>query len=310
MSLGDEVELKPQAPKNGRRPNILMLFSDEHNARMSGFMGDRIVQTPNLDRLASQGVVFDNAYCNSPLCSPSRQSFMAGLYCHHADIWNNTASMPEDTVTWAHMLSLAGYETSLVGKMHFNGYQRMYGFDRRPVLEANDAGESFYSYGARTSHLWTDPLPYSSSRVRSDPTQSLLRAGPDTPQRLPIFQKDLEILDVTLKMLREKATEPDSQPWAICSSFVLPHPPLRGRADIVERYRGKGDLPVNYKGEGRDVCDRYIQYWYGNMYEASEEAIRHGREVYFSLITEFDEYAGRILDCLRTCMKTLTQEPA
>ena len=134
-----------------------MLFSDEHNARMSGFMGDKIVQTPNLDRLANQGVVFDNAYCNSPLCSPSRQSFMAGLYCHHADIWNNTASMPEDTVTWAHMLSLAGYDTSLVGKMHFNGYQKMYGFDRRPVLEGNDAGESFYSYGVRTSHLWTDP---------------------------------------------------------------------------------------------------------------------------------------------------------
>ena len=267
MSLGDEVELKPQVARPSRRPNILILFSDEHNARMSGFMGDKIVQTPNLDRLASQGVVFDNAYCNSPLCSPSRQSFMAGLHCHHAEIWNNTASMPEDTVTWAHMLSLAGYETSLVGKMHFNGYQKMYGFDRRPVLEGNDAGDNFYSYGVRTSHLWTDPLPYSSSRVRSDPTQSLLRAGPDTPRRLPIFQKDLEALDVTLKMLREKATEPAGQPWAICSSFVLPHPPLRGRADIVERYRGKGDLPVNYKGEGRDACDRYIQYWYGNMYE-------------------------------------------
>ena len=299
MSLGDEVELKPQAPRNSRRPNILMLFSDQHNARMSGFMGNHIVQTPNLDRLASRGVVFDNAYCNSPLCSPSRQSFMAGLHCHHAEIWNNTASMPEDTVTWAHMLSLAGYETSLVGKMHFNGYQKMYGFDRRPVLEGSDAGAHFYSWGVRTSHVWSDPLPYSSVGPGYDPTASLLRTGPDSPERIPIFRKDLEVLDVTLKMLREKGTEQGGQPWAICSSFVLPHPPFRGRADIVERYRGKGDLPFNIRGQGRDACDQWILHWHGNMQRASEEAIRHGREVYSSLITEFDEHAGRILDCLK-----------
>jgi choline-sulfatase len=300
MSLGDEVSMKSPA-RLGRdnRPNILMLFSDQHNARMAGFMGNTIVQTPSLDRLAARGVVFDNAYCSSPLCSPSRQSFMAGLYCHHIDMWNNTAAMPEDTVTWAHMLSLAGYETSLVGKMHFNGYQKMYGFDRRPVLEGSEAGEHFYSWGLRTSHVWTDPLPYSSVNPQTfDPTRALLNAGPDSPERLKIFQKDLEVLDVTCKMLREKATDKDGRPWAICASFVLPHPPLRGRADIVERYRGKGDLPFNIRGEGRDACDQWILHWHGNMQRASEEAIRHGREVYFSLITEFDEYAGRILDCL------------
>jgi choline-sulfatase len=299
MSLGDEVELRSQIPKNAKRPNILMLFSDQHNARMAGFAGHSIVQTPNLDRLAAEGVVFDNAYCNSPLCSPSRQSFMAGLHCHHAGLWNNTASMPEDTVTWAHMLSLAGYETSLVGKMHFNGYQRMYGFDRRPVLEGNDAGAHFYSWGVRTSHVWTDPLPYSSTGPNNDPTASLLRTGPDVPQRQKIFQKDLEVLDVTLKMLREKGAHRDEQPWAICSSFVLPHPPFRCREDILQRYRGRGDLPVNIRGEGRDVCDQWLFHWHGNMQRASEEAIRHAREVYFAMITEFDEYAGRILDCLK-----------
>lgn len=127
-------------------PNILMLFSDQHAAQAAGFMGSRLVRTPNLDRLAAQGTVFENAYCNAPLCSPSRQSFMAGLYPHQIGCWDNTAAMPEDTVTWAHMLGLAGYETALIGKMHFNGYQKMYGFDRRPVLEGDNAGNSFYSY--------------------------------------------------------------------------------------------------------------------------------------------------------------------
>jgi len=90
---------------DGKPPNILMIFSDEHNAFMTGYAGHSIVRTPNMDRLAAEGVAFDNAYCNSPLCSPSRQSFMAGLYCYHIGMWDNTASMPAETVTWAHMLS-------------------------------------------------------------------------------------------------------------------------------------------------------------------------------------------------------------
>lgn len=302
MSLGDEVGFESFAkPSTTKRPNILMIFSDEHNARMSGFMGDTIVRTPNLDRLAKEGVVFDNAYCNSPLCSPSRQSFMAGQYCHRIGLWNNTAAMPEDTVTWAHLLSLAGYETSLVGKMHFNGYQKMYGFDRRPVLEGNLAGESFYSYGIRTSHTWTDPLPYTSNKKEHGMRGELKGASEDVPQRQPIFQKDIEILDVTLKMLRQRAQDPADKPWAICSAFVLPHPPWKARKDILARYRGKGDLPFNREGRGRDLCDQYTQKYYGDLAELTDDEIRNAREVYFALIEEFDEYAGRILHCLKEC---------
>jgi len=286
----------PTPEPRGDRPNILMLFSDQHNAFMSGFMGSKIVETPNLDRLAAEGVVFDNAYCNSPLCSPSRQSWMAGLHCHHIDMWNNTSAMPPDTVTWAHMLSQAGYETSLIGKMHFNGYQKMYGFDRRPVLEGNNDGEEFYSWGLRTSHDWTKPLPYLSGK---DGMRTELReAGPDVPERQTIFRHDLKILEGTLADLREKAADPGGRPWAICASFVLPHPPYRARPDLFERYRGRGDLPVNPRGEGRDTCDRYVQQFFGNTGELPDDVIRTAREAYFGLITEFDEHAGRILDCL------------
>ena len=282
----------PTIPAN--RPNILMIFSDEHNARMAGYAGHPIVRTPNLDRLAAGGVAFDNAYCNSPLCSPSRQSFMAGLHCHDIGMWNNTAAMPEDTVTWAHMLSLAGYETSLIGKMHFNGYQKMYGFDKRPVLEGNDAGENFHSWGLRTSHVWTDPLPYSGG----DQCGGLRTAGADTPERCRIFRKDLEVLKFTVEELKRKAAQPGGQPWAMCASFVLPHPPWKARADILETYRGQGDLPVNKEGVGRDACDRWLQQYWGNTMELPDDVVRRAREVYFSLITEFDEYAGRILDTL------------
>ncbi len=268
----------------GHRPNILMLFSDEHNASMAGFMGHPIVQTPNLDRLAAEGVVFENAYCNSPLCSPSRQSFMAGLHCHAIDMWNNTSAMPADTVTWAHMLSLAGYETSLFGKMHFNGYQKMYGFDRRPVPEGSNAGESFYSWGLRTSHQWTDPLPYTSGDMRDE----LMHAGPDTPERQAVFRKDIEVRQAVIADLQAKAAEGFDRPWAICASFVLPHPPWKARPDILARYRGKADLPFNQEGAGRDACDRNIQQFVGDLMNLPESAIRNAREVYFALISEFE----------------------
>ncbi|MBN1807957.1 MAG: sulfatase-like hydrolase/transferase [Planctomycetes bacterium] len=294
MGAGDEITAQQNTPSGGKQPNILMLFSDEHNAFMSGFMGHGMVETPNLDRLSAEGVTFDRAYCNSPLCSPSRQSFMAGLHCHNIDMWNNTSAMPPDTVTWAHMLSHAGYETSLIGKMHFNGYQKMYGFDRRPVLEGNQRGESFYSWGLRTSHDWTAPLPYTDG----DMQPQLIDAGPDVPERDPVFRKDFEVLKATLAVIREKAGASSPKPWAVCAAFVLPHPPWKARPDILGRYRGKGDLPFNRTGEGRDTCDRYMQQYYGEPARLTDGQIRNAREVYWSLITEFDEYAGRILDCL------------
>lgn len=306
--MSDALTL-PQLPAAANRPNILMIFSDQHNANMAGFMGSKTVRTPNLDRFAAQGTTFTNAYCNAPLCSPSRQSFMAGLYAHQIGCYDNTTAMPEDTVTWAHMLSLAGYETSLVGKMHFNGYQKMYGFDRRPVLEGSNSGESFHAWGVRASCDWTRPIP-----IYKPIAEDVQAAGADSAKREPIFQKDLEVLKGTLKMIREKgraAKQPKAgagkkrtgaatppQPWAICSSFVLPHPPFKARADLLKTYRGLGDLPANRSGEGRDTCDRALQQYTGDLGSLTDAQIKNARETYFALITEFDEYAGQILDTL------------
>ena len=72
-----------------RRPNILLIMSDEHAPMYSGTYGHAIVKTPNMDKIAGEGATFDNAYCNSPLCCPSRMSFMTGRYVHHIETWDN-----------------------------------------------------------------------------------------------------------------------------------------------------------------------------------------------------------------------------
>ena len=85
--------------------NILLIMTDEHAAAYSGTYGHPLVQTPHMDRLASMGASFEHAYCNSPLCLPSRMSFMTGRYVHRIGAYDNGSPLPSDTVTWAHALA-------------------------------------------------------------------------------------------------------------------------------------------------------------------------------------------------------------
>ena len=76
------------------RPNVLIIMSDEHAPMFSGTYGHPLVQTPNMDRLDGQGVTFDAAYCNAPLCVPSRLSFMTGRYVSNCGGWDNATPLP------------------------------------------------------------------------------------------------------------------------------------------------------------------------------------------------------------------------
>ena len=90
------------------RPNLLFLFSDQHAQKITGCYGDAYVNTPNLDKLADRGVRFDNAYCPSPLCVPSRMSFLTGRYPSQQEVWMNDDFLPSDIPTFAHALGAAG----------------------------------------------------------------------------------------------------------------------------------------------------------------------------------------------------------
>src|SRR5687768_18102410 len=99
-----------------------------------GHAGHPLVRTPALDRLARDGCTFDNAYCNSPMCVPSRLSFFSGMYASDIDAWDNGVTPGENGRpfrTWGHYLGEAGYETVLCGRTHFNGPERLHRFERR-----------------------------------------------------------------------------------------------------------------------------------------------------------------------------------
>ncbi|HXZ34548.1 MAG TPA: sulfatase-like hydrolase/transferase, partial [Thermodesulfobacteriota bacterium] len=101
-----------------KRPNILFILSDDHRWDAMGNMGHPFIQTPSLDRLAKEGVRFNNAFVTTPLCSPSRASFLTGQYPHRHGVKNNLTPWNDRNITFLELLKKAGYKNAFIGKWH------------------------------------------------------------------------------------------------------------------------------------------------------------------------------------------------
>ena len=113
------------------KPNILFVIADQLAARALPFHGHPLVRTPNLARLAGEGVVFENCYSTSPLCAPARATIMNGLLPSRTGVYDNAAEFPSAIPTFAHYLRAQGYKTCLSGKMHFVGPDQLHGLEER-----------------------------------------------------------------------------------------------------------------------------------------------------------------------------------
>jgi choline-sulfatase len=110
--------------------NLLFIMSDEHSRRVLGCYGHPMIRTPNLDRLASRGVRFTDAYCNSPICVPSRASFQTGRHVHDIRFWDNAIAYDGSVPSWAHRLKAAGHRVESIGKLHFRSADDDNGFTK------------------------------------------------------------------------------------------------------------------------------------------------------------------------------------
>src|SRR5699024_5596994 len=117
------------------RPNIVLIQADQMAAQALGAYGDHAARTPHMDRLAAEGAVYDRAYCNTPLCSPSRASMMTGQMPSDLGCYDNGDDFAASVPTFAHRLRTAGYHTALVGRMHFIGPDQHHGFEQRMTTE-------------------------------------------------------------------------------------------------------------------------------------------------------------------------------
>jgi choline-sulfatase/uncharacterized sulfatase len=131
--------------KSNNPPNILLLYSDQHNARTLGCYGNDEVQTPNLDKLANEGLYFNNAYTQNPICTPSRMCILSGQYPHNFGSYGLMGKAPDNLPNVFSHLKKQGYTTGMAGKTHIPTGWVMdscdflgdgYGFER-PVTEKN-----------------------------------------------------------------------------------------------------------------------------------------------------------------------------
>lgn len=167
-------------------PSILFLMSDEHRADVSGFGGDTVVRTPFLDGIAREGVVFDHAYCPSPICSPSRQAMAAGQRPRTCGAEIQRDDLPPQSMTFSRQLGLYGYYTCAAGKMHYGGPDPMQGWTQRMGMDIIAGGGAYemkvnladLGAGSRGDGKWSTAKEIKRAGVgRAWPTQVSDRAA-------------------------------------------------------------------------------------------------------------------------------------
>ena len=126
--------------------NVLVILSDEHTRRVLGCYGNRIVRTPHLDALAARGTRFARAYCQTPICVPSRASLATGRWPHAIGAWDNaTPYVGTEAPSWGHRLGAQGHHVTTVGKLHYRRVDDPSGFpDQRVPLHVLDGTGDLY----------------------------------------------------------------------------------------------------------------------------------------------------------------------
>ncbi|MFW6336719.1 MAG: sulfatase-like hydrolase/transferase, partial [Phycisphaeraceae bacterium] len=215
-------------------PNILILMTDQHSPRQLGCYGDPLVRTPHLDRLAEEGMRFDNTYCPSPLCVPSRMSFMTGRRPSRTGLMLNQSILPSGIPTWAHHMAIAGYETSLIGRMHFEGPDQRHGFMNRPIGENSAKHPGAPELGGPRY----TKLPRATAG-QNRPVFEHAGCGPSFYQ-----YQDRAVTDRACEYLHAHADADADQPFAAVVGYMLPHCPFIGPKDAFEYYFDKVELPA------------------------------------------------------------------
>ncbi|KKY17499.1 putative choline sulfatase [Phaeomoniella chlamydospora] len=276
------------------RPNILYIMADQMCAPLLPFHDPKsVIKMPNLMKLAQESVVFDSAYCNSPLCAPSRFSLVTGQLPHKIGGYDNAAQLSSEIPTYAHYLRREGYHTALAGKMHFIGPDQLHGFEQRLTSD-------IYPGDFGWTVNWDEP------EVMLDwyhNMSSVVDAGPVI--RTNQIDYDEEVLYKSQQYLYDHVRRRRNQPFALTASFTHPHDPYNSQHEYWDLYEGV-DIPLpKTPAMPQDKLDphsqritKIVDLW-GK--EFTEEQILAARRAYFSACTYVDDQVGKLLKTLKDC---------
>jgi arylsulfatase len=292
------------------QPNIILIITDQQRFDTIGALGASWMHTPNLDRLAREGLSFSNCYVTAPLCAPSRASLFTGMYPHAHGVYSNFQKWAP---TWVQWLADAGYHCVNIGKMHTNPYDIPGGFHQRIVVENKDRPlfldeheRAYYDDWDRALHARGIEKPTRYVRHRNDP------AGYDNAMGAFVWEHDDDmhsdnfVGDTANWWLQERQSE---APLFLQIGFPGPHPPFDPTASALKHYQDV-DIPIpNVSVEElaaqppahaayRDVMVKYNQDGVAWKHNPDPETLRRVRRHYAANITMIDAKIGALLDTL------------
>ncbi|MFK7754118.1 MAG: choline-sulfatase [Sedimentitalea sp.] len=267
-------------------PNIVLIMADQLAPQFLGTYGHPLVKTPHIDALAARGMRFDAAYCNTPLCAPSRASMMTGQMISRIETWDNGAEFGATWPSFAHDLRSAGYHTCLSGKMHFVGPDQLHGFERRLTTDIYPA-----------DHAWTPDWDQPEARIDKwyHNMDAVRQAGRVTTS----FQYDYdeETTFLARRQIFDYAMQ-RSAPFALVVSLIHPHDPYLARPEWWDLYDGADiDLPETPPAQDRH-SQRLRVGAAGDVTPVSDAQIRTARRAYFANVSFFDAQVGVIVKAL------------
>lgn len=273
------------------RPNILYIMADQLAANALSAYGHPLVKTPNLDRIAARGTVFENAYCNNPICASSRFSMMSGQWSSRIGAFDNAAEFPASVPTFAHYLRSLGYTTCLSGKMHFVGPDQLHGFEERVTT---DIYPSDFGWTAD----WEKRVePYA-------PSQMSMRGIVESGLCVRSLQMDYddEVANQSVQWLYDHARRPGSDPFLLVASFTHPHNPFTISQEYWDLY---DDAQIAMPAvpfipyEKRDPwSQRYYKLIRQDEHNVTDEHIRSARHAYYGMVSYVDHKVGLLVEAL------------
>jgi choline-sulfatase len=273
------------------RPNIVVIQADQLTAKVLSMYGGKVARTPHMNAITSGGVTFLNAYCNNPVCGPSRASMMTGQLSSAVGCYDNAGELLSSIPTFAHYLRHLGYRTTLVGKMHFVGADQLHGFEERLTT---DIYPSDFGWTADWSQ---QEEPYAPSRMS---LRSIVEAG--LCKRSLQIDYDEEVCFQAVQMIYDHARLPEKKPFLLMASFTHPHNPFVTTEKFWNLYdHDRIDMPTvpHIPLAERDPwSQRYAFTIREDEHDVTEADLRNARHAYYGMVTYFDSLVGRLLEAL------------
>jgi choline-sulfatase len=273
-----------------KKPNFLIIMVEHFSALADPNMVDFPVEMPNLKRLSEQSAVFENAYCNSPVCSPSRLSFISGRYPCNNGVYDNGATMHSHVPTYGHIMTRGGYQTALCGRMHIQGLDTHRGFEKRLVA---DIGNPMPDGPADFPKPFAPPpelKPESQTEYKSEFNDC------------PIFEHDEYVTEEAVEYLENINASDDKRPFSLTVGYVAAHPsmdPLPLLKPYYDKYIKRDDLPIyTISREEYEKLPEHIKRITYGEWIFSEKYQRHNMAMMFARLEYLDVQLGKIFYAL------------